>query len=418
MRRLGHDRPRTLVDSRGRAIGVAALLHVCVAPCAIAADWGAVPRIEVGAYANDNYTLAPDTITPVEVVGAQIRAELDVQANTQLTEFSLRPAIESMRFSGDEDDWDSDDYYLRLDWKHTRERFLAGLRADYADETTVKSELPGSDDDGGGLGEPGGADGGIVAVDNNRQKVTVQPRVSFELTERSTLLADATYTDADYDDESTTGTSGFEDLSGSLGLAFSSSPNSTFSARAIASNYERNVDAVETNSYGVQLEWRSRRSEVAQWYVRVGAEKVDVPSSVVGTDSSSETGFEGGIGTDWSWEVTRVFLDATSAVEPNASGRLVQRNQLRFRLLHQFSPRTSGWVGARLQRDEALVDSTDPFRDRDYATGSLGMEWRFSRDFSLSAQYDARWQEFDDDPSARTSNAFQLSVVYQMRRPE
>jgi hypothetical protein len=384
----------------------------------MAADWEVVPRVAVGAYANDNYTLAPNTVAPVEVEGAQISAELDLHAKTQLTEFSLRPAIESMMFSGNDKDWDSDDYYLRLDWDHKRQRFLAGLRADYSDETTVKSELPSSDGDGGGLGEPGAGDGGIVAVDNKRQKVSVQPRVSFVLTERSSLLADATYTDVDYDDESETGTSGFEDISGSLGFAYSTSPTSTFRARGIATNYQRNVDGVETDSYGVQLEWRSRRSEVTQWYVRVGAEKVDVPPSVLGTNSSSETGFDGGIGTDWSFEVTRVFLDATSSVQPNASGRLIQRNQIRFRLVRQFSPRTSGWVGARFQRDEALTEAAVPFNDRDYATGSLGMEWRFSRDFSLLAQYDARRQKFQDEPSDRTGNAFQLSVVYELRRTE
>ena len=309
-------------------------------------------------------------------------------------------------------------YYLRLDWKHERERFMAGLRADYSDETTVKSELPSSDDDGG-LGEPDGGDDGIVAVDNNRQKVRVTPRVSFVLTERSTLLADVGYTDADYDQESATGTSGYQDLSGALGFAFATSPTSTLGARVIASNYERNIDSVETNSLGVQFDWTSRLSDSTQWYVRVGAKEVDVPSELQGaTDSGSETGFEGGIGADWTFQVTRLFIDATASVEPNASGRIIQREQLRLRLERQFGPRTNGWVGARYQRDTALTEDINAFNDRDYATGTLGLEWRMTRDFSLVGQYDARWQEFENDTSDRTGNAFLLSVVYQWRRTE
>ena len=136
------------------------------------------------------------------------------------------------------------------------------------------------------------------------------------------------------------------------------------------------------------------------------------------TDSGSETGFEGGIGADWTFQVTRLFIDATASVEPNASGRIIQREQLRLRLERQFGPRTNGWVGARYQRDTALTEDINAFNDRDYATGTLGLEWRMTRDFSLVGQYDARWQEFENDTSDRTGNAFQLSVVYQWRRTE
>ena len=418
MKHHGFDHfTRDVVTSKGRMFGIAALSLFGVSPASFAADWEVLPEIAVGAYVNDNYTLAPDNVDPVEVEGAQIRAELGLQSTTELTEFSLRPAIESTIFPNDEE-WESNDYYLRLDWKHERQRFLAGLRADYSDETTVKSELPASQDDGG-LGDPDGGDDGIVSVDNKRRKVQVRPRVSFELTERSTLLADIGYTDADFDQESATGTTGYQNISGALGFAFATSPTSTLSARAIASNYERNIDSVETDSLGVQLDWTSRLSDSAQWYVRVGAKEVDVPPELQGTTGSdSETGFEGGIGADWTFEVTHLFVDATASVEPNASGRIIQREQLRLRLLRQFGPRTNGWVGARYQRDRALADDIPGFRDRDYAIGTLGFEWRMTRDFSLVGQYDARWQEFEDNPSDASGNAFQLSVVYQWRRPE
>jgi hypothetical protein len=401
---------------RDCAVLVVAVSLIWICPAAVAADWEVLPVITAGAYANDNYTLSPDTVDPVEVEGAQIKAELALHARTQLTRFSLTPRIESMIFP-DEEEWESNDYYVRLDWTHERERFLAGLRADYSDETTVKSELP-SDQDGGGLGDPDGGDGGIVAVDNNRRRVQVRPKVSFELTERSSLLVDAGYVDADYDQESATGTSGFEQISGAIGIGFATTPTSTVSARAIASNYERNVDGVTTDSYGVELERLSRLTDVTQWYFRVGVEQVDVPSTVPGEESSSETGFDGGIGADWAFsELTRLFIDATASVEPNASGRIVQRNQLRLRLQREFGPRTSGWIGGRYHTDDTLSEEVaGTFRDRDYAIASLGFEWRFSRDFSLVGQYEARWQEFEDGPSTSSGNAFQLSVLYQWRR--
>jgi hypothetical protein len=134
--------------------------------------------------------------------------------------------------------------------------------------------------------------------------------------------------------------------------------------------------------------------------------------------TDSKTGFEGGIGANWTYEVTRLFVDATASVEPNASGRVIQRNQLRLNVQRDFGPRTTGWVGFRYQTDDAISEDAASFRGRDYAIGTLGVEWRFTRDFSLVGQYDARWQEFEDDPSDSTGNAFQLSVVYQWRRIE
>ena len=251
---------RDAAMSKGRTFGVAALSLFCVSPAAIAADWEVLPQISVGAYVNDNYTLAPDTVVPVEVEGAQIHAELGLRATTQLTEFSLTPRIESTIFPDDEE-WDSDDFYLRLNWNHERERFMAGLRADYSDETTVKSELPSSDDDGG-LGEPDGGDDGIVAVDNNRQKVQGQAE-SFVRTDGALHPARGrgairmpTMTR-----RARPGLPAIEDLSGAIGFAFATSPTSTLSARAIASNYERNIDSVETDSLGVQFDWTSRLSD-------------------------------------------------------------------------------------------------------------------------------------------------------------
>lgn len=403
--------------SKSSARALAAVSLFCISSASVAADWEVRPRIATGAYVNDNYTLAPDTVDTVEVEGLQVNAELGLHASTQLTQFTLTPSIESTIFPDDEE-WESDDYYLRLDWKHERQRFMAGLRADYSDETTVKSELPSSQDDGG-LGEPDGGDAGIVAIDNNRQLVRVRPRASFVLTERSTLLVDAAYRDAEFDQESATGLSGYRDLSGTLGFAFAHSPTTTWSVRAIASNYERKTDSVETDSLGVSFDWTSRLSDTTQWYMRVGAKEVDVPSDLQGaTGSSSETGFEGGIGADWTYKVTRLFVDATASVEPNSSGRIIQRDQIRLRLERQFSPYTIGWIGARYQRDTALSEAVSSFRDRDFATGTLGLEWRMSRDFSLLGQYDFRWQEFEGEPTNATGNAFLLSVVYEWRRAE
>lgn len=410
-----------LVRERGttrRAVAVLALvIMACGMPAAHAANWEFLPVIDVGVFTDDNYTLNPTSQAQIDVVGAQINVELAWRATTPLSQFTLAPRLESTLIPDDQE-WESNDGYLRLDWSHERQRVDAGLRAEYSDETTVKSELPSSDVDGD-LGDPDEGDAGVVAVDNRRQRLSFRPRLSFDVTERSTLLADAGYQDVDYDQESPGNTQGYSNTNASIGYRFATSPTSGFTARGTASRYERKSDSVETDSYGVQVEWNSRLSEVTRWYVRVGAEEVDIPPSLqTSGGSSSETGFDGGVGAQWAFQVTNLFVDATSSVQPNASGRIIQRDELRLRLTRQFGPRFFGHLGARANRDAALSEDLGTFRDRDYATGAVGFEWRMTREFSLVGQYDVTWQEYETNPSAATSNAFRLSIVYERRRKE
>lgn len=401
------------------AVAAVALTVACGCSWSIAsaADWEFVPRIEVGALTDDNYNLAPVSNQQVDLAGGQIDAEFALRATSPLTEFTLAPQLISTFFPDDEE-WESDDAFLKLDWSHKRERFTADLRAQYSDEATRRSELPSSDADGD-LGDPDNGDGGVVSATNHRQRLQIDPKLSFDVTQRSTIFLAATYDDVDYDEESPDNTVGYSDMSASIGYGFRTSPTSLLTLSGAASRYERESDSAKADSYGVHVGWASQPSEVTRWYARVGAEEVEAvesPGSPVA--SGSETGFEGGLGADWTFQVTKLFVDATASVDPNASGRLIQREQLRLRLTRQFGPRLLGELGARASRDTALADEADTFRDRDYATGSLELEWRMTREFSLVGEYDLTWQDREGDVSDATSNAFRLSVVYQRHRSD
>ncbi len=55
-------------------------------------------------------------------------------------------------------------------------------------------------------------------------------------------------------------------------------------------------------------------------------------------------------------------------------------------------------------------------RDRKYAAGSTGFEWRANRQFSLHGEYDYTWQKFADQPNDASSNGVIVSVIYEPRR--
>ena len=66
-------------------------------------------------------------------------------------------------------------------------------------------------------------------------------------------------------------------------------------------------------------------------------------------------------------------------------------------------------------RDSGAFDE-EASRDRTYAAGSLGLDWRVARDWSLYGAYDYRWKETEDAPSDAESNGLTLGVVYQPDR--
>jgi len=104
-------------------------------------------------------------------------------------------------------------------------------------------------------------------------------------------------------------------------------------------------------------------------------------------------------------------------VGPNAAGAVVERNQLRFRLMRALQPRLSFLAGVRATRDEAINEGST-YPTREYLTGELGFEWRITRRWSVVGAYDYIWQEYSDEPSDSSSNAVTLGVVYEPGRGE
>jgi hypothetical protein len=109
-----------------------------------------------------------------------------------------------------------------------------------------------------------------------------------------------------------------------------------------------------------------------------------------------------------------LFLDGTHSVGASSAGALVTRDQLRLRWTRAFTPRLNLLAGLRATKDEDVENTLfTVFAGRKYATGDLGVEWRWQEEFSLRAAYDYTWQEFDRADYNSTSNGATVSFLYQ-----
>jgi len=380
------------------------------ASTAYGADWGIEPRVELGAIYNDNYEMATLDGSELEVYGPLLDAQITFRRSGPIDDLSLVPRILATYFPN-EKEHDYTDYLLPASWLHRGERTRSDFRASYAHETVFRSELPGTGIVGD-LGDPDDGDTGRVTVRDSRDFFTVGERLSYRLSDRATLEGGADYQVADYDQTASNERTDYANLRGTAGFGWALSPTSTIKLLASAARYEPDSGGDKT-SYGAALEWRRVVSEAQRMYARAGVRNTERERGE--QSSSSETGFSGGVGAQWSFEVTDVFVDLTSTLDPSGSGNLVERDQLRLNVTRQVTQRLDLNAGARLFRETALGD--DPgVNDRDYVAGSLGVEWRLSQRVTLAATYELLWQEYHNEDSDARANIVTLSMVYEPGR--
>ncbi len=391
---------------------VAGALGAVAAPAA-AGPWEFNPRLEAGYLYDDNYRLAlPGGEQSVD--GPIADAELELRTLTETGEFSFAPRVRATYFSSAKE-LDSVDYFARLNWERRGQRVFTRLRGDYSVQDVVNSELPtvGS---GGGLGDPDLGDSGRVLVENRRQRYDVRPLMSIELSERRDLQFEAGYADITFDDEIDDAQVNFNVADLSAALATQLSERNSLTVRLRGARYEIGVRD-PSDGYGAELQWDRQTSAESRSYFRIGAQKIDIlTANEFGIlAEGSKTAPVGGVGVSFLLGRNELFLDLSRNVGGSSAGVLVARDQLRVRWTRALTPRLSLLAGLRGTHDDQLDEASgiSTFTERSYATGDLGLQWRWQEEFSLRVAYDYTWQEFRNATEDATSSGAMVTVLYQ-----
>ena len=381
---------------------VAALVAGVVSVAAAGADWQFNPTVEAGYLYDDNYRLsAPGA--EIDVQGALLDAQLELLNLTQAGEFSFTPRVRTTYFP-DERDLDTTDYFGTLNWEHRGQRVTSGVRAEFAQQDVVNSEQPDADVDSG-LGDPVLGDSGRVLERNRRTRAAVQPSLEFDLSARRALQLQANYADVSFDREIEGAQVGYNSADVSAGLVSRLTELSTLTTRLRGARYDIDTLGV-SNSYGAELQWDTRNAAETRKFLRLGAQNVEL------VDGGSETAWLAGAGVSFILGRNELFADVARSVGPSAAGVVVARDQLRLRWTRAMTPRLSVLAGLRGTHDDDVNRDSD-FQARTYATGDLGLQWRWQEEFSLRLAYDYTWQEFDDADFDATSNGATISFLYQ-----
>lgn len=379
-----------------------------------AADWSFDPRVAAAYVYNDNHRLTDVPGAEISVSGAQLDAEVTMRAETERSLFQLTPRLRSTFFPDDSSE-EADDQFVRMLARHSTQRTVSSIDANYSRIVTLGDYFPSptvTNDDT--LGNPDrGVGVGRQTANNRQERLAVRPMASIDVTERQRLVFEAEYLDLTYDEQVQGDRVDFENLLFGVAYRFALSETSSVAIRGGFDTYDPSVGD-STDAQGLSVEWRNEISEKAEVYARGGASRVETISN--NGSSDWDTGFTGGAGLRWAFEVTDVWFDVTNTLDPNSAGVIVNRGQARLRLLRQLGPVTVMSVGGRVISDSGAGDSQDSFDDRTYAAGNIGLEWRFARAWQLFGAYEYAWREYDSAVTDAQANSFRIGVVWEPNR--
>jgi hypothetical protein len=403
------------------------LVAVGLAGAALAAEWSVTPRLGVRMEYDDNRRLSLDCparsteeecTPPTGTFGTVVDAAAQLAWATQVSTVSVTPRLRASRYQEDPDLLDSDDQYLDLIASTRSERARYGLDGNMSLETVQTSETI-ADQEGVSLRRRN--------VQIPRDQWRLRPSWSYTLSERNVLSLDANLTWVDYGSEGRTGAAGgyvdYNFYVANASLAHALTERDTISGFAYFSRYERDVLDSVTDSVGFQVGYELALTETLKGSVAVGLVRSDFSSDsqrieVAGRElvipglETTEDGqlinasltqtLERG-----SWSVT-----ASRTLSPTGEGVLVTRDELRGNLTHGLSQRLEGRLGVLAFADSS-VGGQGQRSDRDYARVELGLRYRLTPYWSVTGQYNYRYEKYDTNPDAADSNALWLTVNWQ-----
>jgi hypothetical protein len=246
-----------------------------------------------------------------------------------------------------------------------------------------------------------------VLVANRRTRVALRPDFSYELSQRRSLEFGANVADVSYEEVIPGAQVDYRYGDISAGLVTHLTPTSSLTARLRGAQYEIDLQG-DSTSFGAELQWDTRSAADTRTFLRGGAQRVDFE------DGGSATAWLAGGGVSLVRGRNQLFADVVRSVGPSSAGIVIARDQLRFRWTRDLTPRLSFLVGVRGTHDEDVNSDQAVFRPRSYATGDIGLRWRWLEEFSLRIAADYTWQEFEDalTEDASSSGAV-ISILYE-----
>ena len=403
MRQANHSDPFIVNLSRVVAIGALAATIFLAEQTAQAQQWRFDPEIRVGYEFDDNAPLAVNPDSTDEIQGYIIEGSATIGSTTERTTFDLTPTIRSRNY--DEERFDSDDGFLKLNFNHEGLKSNFRIRANYAQESVRTAERADADPDVNDPDEIAGDDSGRVFAVGDRQRLWILPQWSYNFSEKSSIAAAIRYTDVDYKDTFPGTYTPFTDVrfEASLTRGFSTRTRAYIKANAgrIENEFELIGFTSEVDGLGLSVGIERDLTETTQFRAEAGVVETELNGGESDTDPVWDVSLVRNL------ETVTLLAQVSRTVNSDGQGRVTLRDSFNLSMTKQFSERLNGGLGIRAYTTNQLSSDLTPFAERDYAQFQAQLSYALSRTFLVEAEY--RYTHLDRSTVAE--NAKSSSII-------
>jgi hypothetical protein len=382
-----------------RSVLIAISLGTLMAPACSSLVRAAEYSLEYGAEAsyenNSNVNLNPD---PIEVSGGFIAFPLLLKRRSERTEASFDAKASFYRY--DVEEYDSDNQDLQGKLKYQLERGEMDVAAGYLRDSTRDSEF---------------LDTGVVGpAATRRETASAGANISRLFTERKGFVAGMSYRDVSYQADRL---QDFDYLSGYGGWLHQWSEVTQLRLQAYGNRFENSGGIVNVSSdgLGVQLGIDTQLSErltlflLAGWITVESEYETDFGVALPPPADDESYLVDGRL--SYKSERSQWQLRLKSEPTPSGIGVLLNTDRLdldyRYSLTEKLALALNANVGTQEAQDVRLN------QDRDFARGSVRLDYRMTSSWTLSTRYVYSWQDAAFFADTADASAVYLSLRYE-----
>ena len=324
--------------------------------------------------------------------GGEFEVGVELMNDSEVSHTVLRPRFRFNKYAS-EGDLDTNELFLTLSTSFQGERSTLGLSANLNRESSISTELQ---------------DTGNVAVNRQRNLVSVSPQWRYRLSPRNTIDLGGVIQSVRWPDDKDNFLNEYNNNEVSIGFTRALSPLLEFKSKA----YQKSFDSIETGfeaaTTGVDVGLSRKFSERTQGSFSVGGWRSDLTND---TGKDQISGASAKLDVQHQTTLANVDVRLVRDLVPSSLGDVREDTKLGVGVEFRATEKMSwGMNGSWQQSSTAggLVSSLD----RTYYEATPYLAWRLNRQLRLKASFQITQQDIDQSAGKQNRNKLFVSLEY------
>jgi hypothetical protein len=365
-----------------------------------AAEWRIEPVIRLAGDFDDNAFLSTRTDIESET-GYIAEASARFSYASDTTDFYITPIFRTSDY-GSDSDLNSDDQFLRMNYRHNTETSDFRFRARYDRESVRTAERADTDLDVLDPDEILDDDSGRVFILDRRERFQITPSYLYRVTAASSLGLQLDHSDVRYDEALEEALTDYTDTRVNASYRHRWTSRNTGVLTGTFRNYQTDRGENDVSGVGLKVGLDRALSETAHFRVAVGIENTEV------ADNKDDSNWVANVSYVRQLKTTTLLAQYRRSISASGSGALATRDSVNLSFTRDLSDLITAGIGARVYTTNAIDETIGDFDERNYVQLRAQFIWHLSTEFSLETNY--RYTFLDRELQLESANSNQVTV--------